>query len=282
MDPGTTSEQGTESLEAALAHARSQSGRSVMTQATVPAGAATDLPTGVDATSVRWDETLGAGGYASAVLRRDDVLRLTDLDGDTCVNVHVYNAVLSSERVNPADTVKVQWQAYLGEGTLLLSDLGRVLMTIVADTSGRHDALCGHTNRRANEARYGHGAVHGPQPNTRDLLALAAARRDLGRRDLTSGINLFTGVVVGEDGSLTRRPSTGSRAYVELRAELDVIVLLAVGPHPLDDRPTFTAGAVRATAWAPARLEPDPFRSTSPERQRAFENTEAFLLASAS
>lgn len=279
MDPNPTAEQGTGSLEAALAHARSQAGATAATQATVPATAATDLPPGVSPATVRWDETVGAGGYGSAVLRRGDVLRLTDLDGDTCVNLQVFNAALTSERLNPADTVKVQWQAYLGEGALVLSDLGRVLMTIVDDTSGRHDALCGHTNRPANQDRYGHGAAHGPQPNTRDLLALAAARRDLGRRDLTSGLNLFTAVTVEDDGSLHRMAPTGGRSHVELRAELDVVVLLAVGPHPLDDRDTFTAGPVRVTAWAAERPHPDPFRSTSPERQRAFENTEAFLLA---
>lgn len=277
----TAPDAGTGSLEAALAHARGQAGTTAETQATIPASAAVELPDGVDAASVTWDETLGAGGYTSLVLRRDQRLRLTDRTGDTCVNLQVLHAACPSERLNPADTVKVQWQAYLGPGSLLLSDLGRVLLTVVADTVGRHDALCGHTNRLANEARYGHGAAHGPSPATRDLLALAAARHDLGRGDLTAGLNLFSGVRVGDDGSLHRVEATGVPGYVELRAELDLILLLAVGPHPLDDRPEFTAGAVRATAWRAEREEPDPFRSSSPERQRAFENTEAWLLAGA-
>ncbi len=281
MDTNRTEGTGTGSLEAALAHARSQAGAPVATQRTVPASSAVDLPAGVAASSVRWDEVVGAGGYASAVLRRDDVVRLTDLSGDTCVNLQAWNAALTSERLNPADTVKVQWQAYLGVGALVLSDLGRVLLTVVADTSGRHDALCGHTNRRANEARYGHGAAHGEQPATRDLLALGAARHDLGRRDLTAGLNLFRGVTVGGDGSLHPVPPSGAASHVELRAELDVVLVVAVGPHPLDDRQGFTAGPVRITAWAAERPDPDPHRSTSPERERAFENTEAFLLAGA-
>ncbi len=268
---------GTGSLEDALAHARSQAGTGAETQATVPAAAAGDLPDGVSAGAVVWDEVLGAGGYAGALLLRSTVVRFTDLTGDTCANLQVFNAALLSERLNPADTVKVQWQAYLGEESLVLSDLGRVLLTIVADTAPGHDALCGHTNRLANEATYGHGGVHGPQPNTRDLLALAAARRDLARRDLTSGLNLFAGVRVADDGGLSLSAPTGRIAHVELRAEMDVVVLLAVGPHPLDDRPGFTAGPVRATAWRADRPSPDPFRTTSPERTRAFENTEAFL-----
>lgn len=267
-DPSGT---GTASLEAALAHARAQAGTVAATQATVPSTAAVDLPDGVAPESVTWDEVLGSGGYASARLRRDQVVRITDLDGGTCANLQLFHAGLTSERLNPADTVKVQWQAYLGAGSLLLSDLGRVLATVVADTSAGHDALCGHTNRRS---------AHGARPSTRDRLALAAARQDLGRRDLTSGINLFAPVVVGDDGALERRAPTGVAAHVELRAELDLIVLVAVGPHPLDVDVELAApvGPIRITAWQPGgRPHPDPFRSSSPERQRAFENTEQFV-----
>jgi len=279
MDDHPTDEPTTDSLEAALAHARSQAGATAATQATVPASGAVDLPDGIDPSTVTWDEVVGSGGYASALVRRGDVIRFTDLDGGTCLNLQLHHARLTSERLNPADTVKVQWQAYLGEGALLLSDLGRVLATITADTSTGHDALCGHTNRAANEARYGHGAAHGAHPSTRDLLALAAARHDLGRRDLTSGINLFSPVRVAGDGSLHLLPSRGAPSAVELRAELDLVVLLAVGPHPLDDGPEGAVGRVRITSWAADRPDPDPFRDATPERLRAFENTEQFVGA---
>lgn len=272
-------EPATDSLEAALAHARSQVGTVAATQATVPATAAVDLPDGVDPATVTWDEVLGSGGYASALVRRGDVIRFSDLDGGTCANLQLHHAALTSERLNPADTVKVQWQAYLAEGALLLSDLGRVLATIVSDTSAGHDALCGHTNRRTNEDRFGHGAVHGPHPNTRDLLALAAARHDLGRRDLTAGINLFAPVRVASDGSLHLAGPSGAPAFVELRAELDLVVLVAAGPHPLDERADPTIGPLRVTSWAAARPDPDPFRASTPERLRAFENTEQFVAA---
>lgn len=279
MDDSPIDEPATDSLEAALAHARSQAGTVAATQATVPATAARDLQPGVHSGSVTWDEVLGAGGYASARVRRGDVIRFVDVDGGTCLNLQLHHAGLTSERLNPADTVKVQWQAYLGEGALLLSDLGRVLATITSDTSDGHDALCGHSNRRSNEVRYGDGAAHGPHPSTRDLLALAGARQDLGRRDLTSGVNLFARVRVADDGGLHLAPPSGVTAAVELRAELDLIVLLAVGPHPLDDRPHPAVGPVRITSWAADRPDPDPFRATSPERLRAFENTEQFVAA---
>jgi urea carboxylase-associated protein 2 len=265
----------TNTLEQARAHARSQSGR-VASRVTVPSSTARRLPDGVAPADVIWDETVGAGRYIERRLPRGSVLRVEDLTGDSCLNLQVLNARQPSERLNPADTVKVQWQAYLGDGATLLSDLGRVLMTLVEDSSGRHDALCGHSNRRGNEARYGHGGVHGASPNARDLLALAAARHDLGRRDLTAGINLFAAVRVADDGSLRLAPP-GGPGHVHLRAEVDVVVLGACAPHPLDDRARYAAGDVRLTAWRTTRRDPDPYRTTSPERERAFLNTDEYL-----
>jgi urea carboxylase-associated protein 2 len=277
MTTDPSDEPGTASLESALAHARSQAGTTADTQATIPPTAATGLPTEVDPAAVTWDEVLGSGGSTSLRLRRDDQLRIEDVDGGTCANLQLLRADQTAERLNPADTVKVQWQAYLGEGALLLSDLGRVLATIVADSSVGHDALCGPASRARNVERYGDGSPHGPHAAARDLLALAAARHDLGRRDLTSGINLCSPVRVADDGGLHLAPPAGRPGAVVLRAELDLIVLLAVAPHPLDDRPDGRVGRVRATAWRSARPDPDSFRSTTPERQRAFENTEALL-----
>jgi len=278
MDPTPAVDASTGTLESARAHARSQAGAVAETQSTVPIGRASDLPAGVDPGTVVWDETVGNGGYAARGLTRGSILSITDRTGDTCVNLQVCNAHQPAERLNPADTVKVQWQARLTEGTLLLSDLGRVLMTFVADDGEGHDALCGHSNRRRNEERYGHGRIGGPHPNVRDLLALAGARYGLERRDLTGGVNLFRRVDVGPAGELVLTPPTGSPARVELRADLDLVVLVAVGPHPLDDRPEGSAGTVRLVGWTADHPVPDPFRATTPERERAFENTDHHLL----
>jgi urea carboxylase-associated protein 2 len=280
MEPPPTS-PGTATLEAARRHARAQAGAAVPTGATIPATAAVDLPGGVAPAAVRWDETVAFGGYAARRLLRGTVMRLTDGAGDACVNLHLINAVDPAERLNLPDTVKVQWQAYVSTGALLLSGQGRVLATVLGDTSGRHDALCGHGNRRTFEHRYGHGGIGGPTPPARDLLALGAARFGLTKRDLGAGLNLFKGVRVADDGSLSFRGGAGERApgaHVDLRLELDVVVVLANAPHPLDPRPGYDGTPVRVTAWAAGRPGRDPFRSTTPERERAFLNTEDHLL----
>jgi urea carboxylase-associated protein 2 len=268
----------TSSLDGARAHARSQAGAAEPAGITIPSTAATDLPHDIDAATVVWDETIELGGYTSRLLRRGSVVRMTDLEGDGCVQLLVYNANATSERLNAADTVKVQWQAYLNVGALLLSDMGRVLMTIVADTSARHDCLCGCSSRLANAARFGDGRVSGPAPSGRDLLCLAGAKHGLGRVDIAPNINLFKRVVVADDGGLHLDGEPGAASHVELRAEMDVLVLLANTPHPLDVRDEYSGSPVRVTAWRgdPAGAR-DPFRTTTPERLRAFQNTDELL-----
>ena len=239
--------------------------------------AAVDLPKNIDPDRVVWDETLGAGQYFGRRLPRNTILRFEDPGGDACTQLLIFNANRTSERFNPADTMKIPWQAYLTEGSLLLSDLGRVLMTIVNDTSNRHDGLCGGSNRKVNDARYGDGSIGGTSPNARDLLTLAGGKLGLSRADIGPCLNLFKKVRVAADGSMTLdgRPVPGT--HVELRAELDVIVLVANTPHRLDDRVEYAAAPVRVTAYWADRRSPDPFRETTPERIRIFENTEVHL-----
>jgi urea carboxylase-associated protein 2 len=271
---------GTQTLAGARAHARSQAGALTVSGPTIPSSAATDRPPEAAGATIVWDETIDAGGYGSRQLPRNSILRISDVEGDACVQVLVHNAVRPTERLNVADTVKIQWQAYLDEGALLLSDMGRVLMTLVTDTSARHDCLCGSSSRRANEQRYGDAAAGGAHPSGRDLLALGVAKFGLSRRDVPPSINLFKSVRVDDAGGMhlegTPRPGT----HVDLRAEMDVIVTLANTPHPLDDRVEYTSSRIRCLAWLPPGPRPgdDSLRTATPERTRAFENTDEFLL----
>jgi urea carboxylase-associated protein 2 len=274
----------TRSTTGAREHARAQGARRAAFQPTVPAAAAVGV---VDARGepvaperMLWDDVVGPGGDSSRVLPRGAMLRLTDLEGDACANLLVYNAAQPLERLNVADTVKVQWQAYLTAGSLLLSDMGRVLMSVTADTCGTHDALCGASTRLRNEQRYGTGAVHGEHPNARDRFAVALAKHGLGRRDIVPNVNLFKGAVVEPDGAL-RFVGDGSQpgAVVELRAELPVIVVVANTPHVLDPRPDYTVSPLRITAWRDRpTTRDDAAWCASPEGERAFLQTEEFLL----
>jgi urea carboxylase-associated protein 2 len=260
-------------------HARAQAGTAVRGMRTLPPTTAADLPLGVAADRVLWDEVLEGGEYAAHQLPRGATLRLADLEGDACAHVAVHHAAMPSERLNLADTTKVQWQMYPSAGSVLLSDRGRVLMAIDHDTSGRHDTICSAPNRATHEAKYSDGRVEGPSPNARDRLLVALAKLGLGREDLPPTISFFKGVRIDADGALSLDALPGrAGTCVDLRAELDVLVSVANVPHALDQRAAYIATALRLTAWRgePTRLG-DPRRVTSPEIQRAYESTQDWL-----
>lgn len=262
----------------ARAHARAMAGTRVLAMPTVPATEAADRPAGVEAGAMLWDETLAPGGYAAKRLDRGARLRLVDLDGDACVSMLLFSAERPIERLNVADTLKVQWNAYLGAGRLLLSDMGKVMMSVLEDTAGTHDAFCGASNAASNAARYGEGDNWGPHPSARDRFLLATAKFGLGRKDIHPCVNWFKGVRIGADGA-TQFVSSGSAGQqLTLRAEMDVIVVLANCPHVLDPRPDYTVTPVRAAAWrGPPTPPDDPIRNATPEGLRAFLNVEEDL-----
>lgn len=269
----------TATTSAARDHARAQGGTVVDAMPTIPPWHAADLPAGVDTAAVVWDEVIAGGGYSAKALARGTRLRLVDLAGDACANVILHNLRLPTERLNVADTVKVQWQAYLGAGAVLLSDQGRALMTMVLDDSGVHDCFCGPSNRAANTVRYGSGAVEGPHPNARDLFAVSLAKSGLDRRDIPPGISLFKGTRVAPDGALQWQGApTAAGAAVELVAEIDLLFTVANTPHVLDPRAAYTCGPLRVTGWR-AEATPDGSAqwTSSPERERAYRNSQAWL-----
>jgi len=268
----------------ARAHARAMAGARVESMPTVPASAAEDRPDGVAAEAMLWAETIAPGGYAAKRLNRGARLRLLDLAGDACLSMLLFNAERPVERLNVADTQKVQWNAYLGQGSLLLSDMGKVLMSVVEDTAKpldgvAHDAFCGASNAASNARKYSEGDNWGPHPNARDRFLLATAKFGLGRKDIHPCINWFKGVRIAEDGAT--RFDVGPHApgrQLTLRAEMDVIVVLANCPHVLDPRAVYAVTPARALAWrGPATPEDDPIRNATPEGLRAFQNVEEDL-----
>jgi urea carboxylase-associated protein 2 len=262
----------------ARAHARAMAGTRVEAMPTVPATASADRPRSVEAEAMLWDETLGPGGYAAKRLDRGARLRLVDLHGDACVSMLLFNAERLVERLNVADTLKVQWNAYLGAGRLLLSDMGKVLMSVLEDSAGTHDAFCGASNAASNAARYGEGDNWGPHPNARDRFLLATAKFGLGRKDIHPCINWFKGVTVLPDGSTRFVSARAPGQQVTFRAEMDVIVMLANCPHVLDPRPDYVVTPVRALAWrGPVTPADDLIRNATPEGLRAFLNVEEDL-----
>lgn len=284
----TTEIPATATTAGARAHAREQHGRTADTMRHVPAVSAPErLTAGLpDSASnhLSWAESVAFGRYTTLSLARGTRVRLTDPDGDACVHVLLYRTGALHERINVADTVKVPWQAYPTTGHPLLSDAGRLMATIVADTSARHDALTGTTTLAGNTARYGAGTAHSSSPAGRELLALGALKQGLGVRDLAPSISLFKGIRVDPDGSILFAGGAGSGAFVDLLLQMDTVVILANTAHPLDPRPSFTGTAVDVVAWhapddlnllAAGRLT----GPLTPEHRQALNNTDHDLTA---
>ena len=214
---------------------------------------------------VRHHETIPAGWYWTTRLNPGQTLRIVNVSGASSVALLLWNALDTSERFNAADTLKLQWSARLGAGQLLLSDMGRVLASITADTSGRHDAMTGGA------------APRHPGRNTRDNFRIAAAKLDMDRRDIPGCLTLFAGVSADEDGNFRWSGQGAPGEFVDLRAEMPLWAVLSNCPHPLDPAPDRTSAA-EAVIWShPAPADDDPCRTAGEEAVRAFENTQAWL-----
>ncbi|MEG6507383.1 urea amidolyase associated protein UAAP1 [Methyloligella sp. 2.7D] len=221
---------------------------------------------------VLYSETLQPGGQTAFVVRKGQVLRLADPKGGGSLAMVAVNADLPEERLNTADTAKVQWNAFLGKSMLILSDMGRALFSIVEDTSGHHDLILGGSSAKPTQAKFGgEPFLH----NSRDNFELALAKFGLTRKSIVPSIAFFTGVDVAEDGSLSFAGGTGEPAFIDLRAEMDVLVALSNCPHPLDPGAEFAPPEAQATIWQPESEL--PLANATVEASRAFANTNALL-----
>lgn len=229
------------------------------------------------------EEPLRGGQMWSRVLRRGQRLRLTDVEGGASVAALFYNAEEPSERYNMPDTLKAQHIARLTAGFVLYSDMGRVLCSITEDSVGWHDTITGHGTAAHGLAKFGEGSYQKLRNdwhrNTRDNFLVELGKYDLGKRDIVANVNFFVKVVVDEQGALHFVPdSSKAGGFVELRAELDTLVVLSNTPHPLDPSTSYAPKPVALTVRTGAPASPtDPCRLSRPENARGFALTESYF-----
>jgi urea carboxylase-associated protein 2 len=224
-------------------------------------------PREIPPAAVRMHETIPGGWYWTGRLPRGSALRIVNTGGAPGVAAQIWNADDPTERYNPADTMKVQWTTRHRAGLLLLSDMGRVLAAIMADSDGVHDSLLG-ASLPAEGRR-----------NSRDNFLLAAGKHGLEARDVGPCITFFAGVRADAAGGLHwDQASARAGAMIDLRAEMNLLVALSNCPHPLAPAPAAVPGAIEAVIWTPpAPAADDPCRTAGPEALRAFENTERYF-----
>jgi urea carboxylase-associated protein 2 len=233
---------------------------------------------------ILWEETLPGSSTWSHILKRGTALRLEALEPNTNVGAILLNADNLSERLNLPDTLKAQHIAKLTAGAVLYSDMARILCSITHDTLGWHDPLGGCSDATLVEQKYGplpyQTARNDWHQNALDGFLIELEKYGLGPRDLTMNVNFFSKVEVHNDGSMHFIPNhCAAGSAVELRAEMNTLIILNTCQHPMDPDPIYAQRPVKLTL---KRVDPptpdDPCRTFRPENARGFTLTERYFL----
>jgi urea carboxylase-associated protein 1 len=197
-----------------------------------------------------FDEVLPSGRGWSHEIAAGQTFRIVDLEGNQAVDTLFYNSRDLDERYSAADTIRHQGNIYLTTGTPLMSGEGRPLLTIVADTCGRHDTLGGACSAESNQVRYALDKKFMHSCRDSFLLALARYGRGMSKRDLASNINFFMNVPVTPQGGLSFEDGvSGPGRYVEMRAERDVLALISNCPQLNNPCNAYNPTPIRLLVW---------------------------------
>jgi urea carboxylase-associated protein 1 len=195
--------------------------------------------------------TIAAGEPWVGRVGRGEILRIVDLEGNQAVDTLFYNAHDTGEHYSASDTIRGSGNLYLTTGVSLLSNLGARMLTITEDTCGRHDTLGGACSAESNTVRYALEKRHMHSCRDNFLLALAHHDIDLTKRDLPGNINFFMNVPVSRDGGLTFADGISAAGrYVQLRAEMDVLVLISNCPQLNNPCNAYNPTPIQILVWA--------------------------------
>jgi uncharacterized protein len=193
---------------------------------------------------------VNAGDPFILELQKGQIVRIVDLEGNQAVDTLFYNAHDYADRYSAQDTIREQKSLYLTTGTRLISTEGNLLLTIVADTCGRHDTLGGACAAESNMVRYAleKRSMHACRQSF--LKGIQHWKHGMDKRDITSNINFFMNVPVTPEGRLTFEDGVSDAGkYVELRAEMDVLMLISNCPQLNNPCNAFNPTPVQVLVW---------------------------------
>jgi uncharacterized protein len=231
-----------------------------------------------------YQDIIEGGKHWSFTLRRGTILRLIDREGGANVGMLFYNPANLLERYNAPDTLKCQHTFKLTAGHCLYSDMGRIFCSIVEDTAGWHDTVCGNATKAMVDERWGRKSYQEYRndwtQNGHDSFLVEAAKYGMGRRDLAANLNWFSKVHTEEDGTLVFDPGHAKAgSHVDLRFEMDTLVLFHTCPHPLNPAAEYPRKpiAYEIRKGGPAAAD-DPCLNSRPENGRGFANNHLYHL----
>lgn len=243
------------------------------------------LPPYISGTAL-YSDTIPGGAHWSFTMRRDHVLRLIDIEGGANVGMLFYNPQNPLERYNAPDTLKCQHTFKLTCGHCLYSDMGRIFCSIVGDSCGWHDTIAGTTNKAIVKTRWGERNYQQCRneryQNGYDSFLVELAKYGLGRKDMAANINWFGKVAADEIGNLQFEPNSRAGAYVDLRFEMDTLVIFNTCPHPLNRSADYPRKPLRYEFFAAApRAADDACERSCAENERGFINNALYRMAAA-
>ncbi|MDB5970881.1 MAG: hypothetical protein JWQ90_3331 [Hydrocarboniphaga sp.] len=232
-----------------------------------------------------YSDLLPGGAHWSAVIRRGQSLRITDLEGGANLALLAYAASEKTERLNLPDTLKCQHSARLTAGHCLYSDMGHVLLCITQDSLGWHDAIGGVSNAAEVLQQFGAGDFQDLRNsfhrNGQDNLLVEIGKWGLTRRDLAMNVNFFSKVVADDEGRFAfATPHSKAGDFVELVAPMDTLVVLTAIQHPLDPVTAYAPKPVRLSVSRVDDLDAAiaACRASRPENARGLALTERLAL----
>ena len=198
-----------------------------------------------------------AGDHWAHEIQRGQRFRIVDLEGNQAADTLFYDAHDPANRYSAADTIRHQAALYLTTGTRLMSTEGDLLLTIIADTCGRHDTLGGACSRESNTMRYALDKEFMHACRDSFICAAHSWGADVGKRDITCNINFFMNVPVTPDGRLTFEDGvSGPNRYVEMRAERDVVCLISNCPQLNNPCNAYNPTPIEVIIWEPGANHP--------------------------
>jgi urea carboxylase-associated protein 1 len=199
---------------------------------------------------VAYREVIPSGEGWTYTLEPGQVLRILDLEGNQAADTLFYHADSPGDRYSAVNTIQRQGNVYLSTGSVLVSESGKELVEIVADTCGQHDTLGGACSAQSNTVRYSHDTLH--MHNCRDTFMLQLSKLDQGftKRDLAPNVNFFMNVPVTPEGGLTFEDGVSAPGYyVEMQAINRTLVLISNCPQLNNPCNAYNPTPIEVLVW---------------------------------
>jgi len=233
---------------------------------------------------VMYQSDIPASAHHSLLVRRGVTLRVIDVEGGANVGMLFYNPYDKLERYNAPDTLKCQHTFKLTKGHCLYSDMGRIFCSITADSVGWHDTVGGYLSDQSLAQKYKVQSYQQARNNWtlsgEHSFMVELAKHELSTRDMSANLNLFSKVITNDQGDLTfSADNSGAGDYIDLRFEMDTLVILNTCPHPMNPAQEYPRKPVKYELRKSEPIaENDLCLNACDENKRGFKNNALYHL----